>query len=193
MMNCLRAGGEPVVPKLNFATHGGSECSLDELLKVPQTVSGFRRLRQDLETTGSERQLSKLRNRVALIQFYRAYTDAQANPHTFLSEAGSVEASVENPNAKKKRKRKPLNVQSRRGKRRATAVLDRIVDTIFSDSVPRHESINTARMPKNARRTEVRQAAKRAIRNWTAKGQAMVKAGHSVWLGNSTVGAGRLV
>jgi hypothetical protein len=82
---------------------------------------------------------------------------------------------VENPNAKKKRKKKPLNVQSRRGKRRATVVLDRIVDTMFSDSVPRHGSINTARMPENARRTEVRQAAKRAIRNWTAKGKPWSK------------------
>jgi hypothetical protein len=48
-----------------------------------------------LETTRSERQLYKLRDRVALIQFDRGYTDAQANSHTFLYPTAGNEVSIQ--------------------------------------------------------------------------------------------------
>lgn len=62
--------------------------------KVPEGVSSFQALRQELEMSSVGKQLYRLRRRVTLAQFYNDYTNAQADPHGFLYPDQNKELSV---------------------------------------------------------------------------------------------------
>jgi len=76
--------------------------------------------------SNAEEQLYRLRQHVALAQFYNDYTRAQANPHAFLYPEQNTELSVKSltPTRKRKRASSP-DVAKRCGNRLST------VDLIF--------------------------------------------------------------
>jgi hypothetical protein len=84
-----------------------------------------------------------LRKRVTLAQFYDIYTNAQANPRTFLSKGRDAKFSVDTLTVigkrkrKRKRKRKLLFGSNSSGRRYklSTLVQNRIIDVIFLDTL----------------------------------------------------------
>jgi hypothetical protein len=87
-------------------------------LQVPEGISSFQALREELEMSSAEEQLCRLRRRVALAQFYDDYTRAQADPHSFLYPE-QKKISVKSLTATRKRKRASSSNVAKRKEQRA--------------------------------------------------------------------------
>jgi len=154
------------------------------LLQVPQGVSSFQALREELEMSSAGEQLYRLRRRVALAQFYNDYTNAQADPHEFLYPGQNKEVLVKSLTANRKRKRASTShVIKRRGNKLSTLVHNRVVDLMFPSLVLSDEDIESedARM-KREETVWKRKTASQKVKNWRASGKpwsALVK--HFDW------------
>jgi hypothetical protein len=132
MVSTLRVGVMHPRREFNFKTQEAVTSNLhDGSLQIPEGISSFQALREELEMNSAGEQLFRLRRRVALAQFYDDYTRAQADPHSFLyPEQKNV--SVKSLTATRKRKRASSpDVAKRCGNKRSTLVHNRVVDLMF--------------------------------------------------------------
>jgi hypothetical protein len=110
----------------------------------------------------------RLRRRVALVQFYNDYTDAQADPHGFLYSNQNEELSMKHLTATWKRKRESSSYGAkRRGNRLATLVHNRIVDLTFPSLVLNDEDIEPEKAEvMGEEKAQKRKAASQKVKNW---------------------------
>jgi len=104
MISALRARGHPEAPDFNPKLRETASLK-DDSLPLSGLACRFQMLRKELEISQAGEQLHRLRKRVALAQFYKDYTDAQADPHAFLYPEWNEELSVGSSKVTRKRKR----------------------------------------------------------------------------------------
>jgi hypothetical protein len=181
MISTLRVGVMREPQELNSETQQTVTSSLQSaLLQVPEGVSSFQALRDELEMSSAGEQLYRLRRRVALVQFYNDYTCAQADPHAFLYREQNKEFSVESSTATRKRKRaSSAYVTTRRGNKLSSSVHNCIVDLMFPSLVIGDEHIESEEIrAKREEKVRKRKAASQKVKNWRANGKpwsALVK------------------
>jgi uncharacterized protein YukE len=178
-ISILRARGDQKVQDLNSIWQGKATIHLDDQLRrLPRSARALQDLKQELEITDAGEQLFRLRKRVALAQFYDVYTNAQANPRTFLSKGRDAKLSVDTLTAIGKRKRKRKRKSSFGGDsggrrhRLSTLVQNRIIDVMFPDTLvgDAHVSIEEE-LADRAETAAKRKAAGQKLQNWRANGK----------------------
>ena len=132
MVSTLRVGVIQQQREFNFKTQEAVTSNLQSgSLQVSEGISSFRALREELEISRAGEQLSRLRRRVTLVQFYDKYTRAQADPNSFLYPE-QKQVLMKSLTATRKRKRaSSSNVAKRCGNKRSTLVHNRVVDLMF--------------------------------------------------------------
>jgi hypothetical protein len=171
----LRVGALRERQEFNFETQESIKpCLQSGLLQVPDGISRFQALREELEISSIGEQLYRLRRRVALVQFYNDYTNAQADPYGFLYAGQNKDFSVKSLIATRKRKRKSSSYGAkRRSNRLATLVHNHIVDLMFPTLVLSDENIESEEArAKEEKRVRNRMAASQKVKNWRANGRS---------------------
>jgi hypothetical protein len=141
MISALRARNKQKAPKLILTSHGiVKSCFQDDLLFFSGLTDKFQALREELKVNNVEKQLYKLRRRVAFTQFYNNYINTQADLHTFLYS----ELKVKSLKATQKWKRTlSFNTAKRCRVKLSILIHNRVVNLIFSSFILSYENINT--------------------------------------------------
>jgi hypothetical protein len=175
-VSILRARVDQKVQDHNPTWQGKATSHLDDQLRrLPRSARALQDLKQELVIPDAGEQLFMLRKRVALARFYDVYTNAQANPHTFLSRGRDEVLLVETLTATGKRKRKSSSgVSAGRRDRLSTLVQNRIIDVMFPDTLIEDANVDSEEETADrAERAVKRKAAGQKLQNWRANGKPL--------------------
>ena len=160
----LRAGAhqKPLTP--NHETRVLCVRNSLETHRSNEVTRALSNLRAELEVAEMGEQLCRFRKRVALSRFYDFYEMAQENPTRLLSQDHVAIRKMGRSSAD--------NTTRRPAPRKASLVLNRIVDLMFPDTILDYEDVGRA--SKEAQRTltkRYRRAAVQKVGDWRKNGK----------------------